>query len=114
MCGASILGLSVQGHIKKITPVFFIVVYKVCSEISSGGSLERSSEAMFVCPSVQAFWSLGARTAGPIGTGEYSFYAPSGGKIMTPAADRSVARGKCHVQSCKKLQKSCAPRRRPN
>ena len=58
--------------------------------------------SMFVCMSVcPSIFASGAQTAGPIETGEYRFMRRSDGKTMVLVADRSVARGRCHVQSGK-------------
>ena len=80
-------------HIK-VFWLFKIVEYKgfkalalkaLCSKIFSGGSLKKESgRCLSVCPSI---FTSGVRTAGPIGTGEYSSMHWNGGKTMVPFAD---------------------------
>ena len=112
-----------------LTCLFKIVEYKG-SKISSDGSLEKSIRAgvclpvcmyvcMYVCVYVcmstcSSIYASGARTAGRIGMGEYSFDAPERRKTMVPVADRSVSRGRCHKQFCKKLQNNFSQGCRPN
>ena len=83
----------------------------LCSKISSGGPLEKSSWAgvclyvcMCVCPSI---FDSGAQTAGRIGKGEYSFDAPEQWKHDGNAfrtARLHVARVTCdRANPCKKV-----------
>ena len=107
-------------------------------EISSVGSLEQNSRAdvcLHVClsvyPSVQAFWSPEHERLVRSGRANIRSMRRSGRKddgaccrligcrwqvprAIVPVADRSVTRGRCHVLSCKKLQKSIGTRCRPN
>ena len=74
----------------------------------------RADVCPYVCPSVQAFSPLEIEQLIRSGRASIRSMRRSGGKTMVPVADQSVACGRCHVQSCKRVQKSIATRCRPN
>ena len=102
------------GKIKKstiLTQGNALALEPLCSKISSGGPLEKSSWAgvclyvcMSVCPSI---FDSGAQAAGRIGKGEYSFDAPEQWKHDGNAfrtARLHVARVTCdRANPCKKV-----------